>query len=278
MNEGSYIRPAAVAGMFYPEQPGDLRQTVDGLLAMSRPSAQRGRLLGLVVPHAGYSYSGVTAAHAFSFLKGREKLTAVVIGPSHREYFDGISVFPGKAFATPLGVVQVDETFRNDLLEHMPSLRSSLEGHRTEHSVEVQIPFLQCAVAKLRIVPIVIGHQTRDYCESLGAALAATLGTEDAVLVASSDLSHYYDSETAEKLDAIAIESIRSMDYGKLMTDIDEERTEACGGGPVVSVLYAAKALGSDMCAILHACNSGATSGDTDRVVGYVSAALWKTH
>jgi len=278
MNEDSYTRPAAVAGMFYPEQASELRRAVDDLLAAPGPFPAKGKLLGVIVPHAGYAYSGLTAAHAYRLLKGKVKVTAVVIGPSHREYFDGISVFPGRAFTTPLGVVEVDDRVRGLLVEKMPSLRNSLDGHRTEHSIEVQIPFLQRTVKDLRIVPIVIGNQTKEYCESLGAALAAAAERDEVLLVASSDLSHYYDSETAARLDAVAVESIRSMDYRKLMNDIGEEKTEACGGGPVVSVLFAAKALGADDCTVLHTCNSGATSRDYDRVVGYVSAAMWKTH
>ncbi len=278
MTGDSYVRPAVVAGMFYPEHERDLKATVDSLLSDVKRRKQAGRLIGLIVPHAGYMYSGSTAAEAYALLTGSEKITAVIVGPSHREYFDGISVFSGSSFTTPLGTVEVDSNVRDAILTKVPFLRNSLDGHRSEHSIEVQIPFLQRSVRNLKIVPIIIGNQKKEYCEKLGSGLAEVVEDEHILLVASSDLSHYYSSDTAQKLDAIAIASIQDLDYRTLMNDIDEEKTEACGGGPIVSVLAAATTLGADVCTILHACNSGDVSGDTDRVVGYVSAAMWKTH
>jgi MEMO1 family protein len=278
MTEESYARPAVVAGMFYPEHEGELRATVDALLADVRPGKEKGKLVGIIVPHAGYTYSGVTAAQAYGLLREMKKATAVIIGPSHREYFDGVSVFSGSSFTTPLGAVEIDGNIRSALMKKTPVLRSSLEGHKSEHSIEVQLPFLQRTVRDLKIVPIVIGNQTREYCEELGSGIAEVVRDEDVVLVASSDLSHYYTSETAHKLDAVAIASIKDLDYRTLMKDIDLEKTEACGGGPIASVLCAAANMGADCCRILHACNSGDVSGDTERVVGYVSAAMWKTH
>ena len=278
MTEESYARPAVVAGMFYPEHERDLRATVDSLLAGVRQRGEKGRLVAIIVPHAGYMYSGSTAAQAYSLLMGRKKMTVVIVGPSHREYFDGVSVFSGSSFTTPLGAVEVDDELRTALLAKIPILRCSLEGHRSEHSIEVQIPFLQRSISNLKIVPIVIGNQKKEYCEELGSGLAEVARDEDVLLVASSDLSHYYTSDMAQKLDAIAIASIQELDYRKLMKDIDAEKTEACGGGPIVSVMAAATKLGADVCTILQACNSGEVSGDTERVVGYVSAAMWKTH
>ncbi|HTY10099.1 MAG TPA: AmmeMemoRadiSam system protein B [Bacteroidota bacterium] len=278
MNEEPYVRPPAVAGMFYPDHEGELRQTVESYLAEPSPSAGKGTLLGLIVPHAGYSYSGHTAAKAFALLKNRAVGTVVLVGPSHREYFDGVSVFSGTSFKTPLGAVAVDAGLRSELLKKYPALQNSLAGHRTEHSLEVQLPFLQLAVEHPRILPIVMGDQQRKYCEGLGVALAEVAKGRDILFVASSDLSHYYASDDARKLDAVAIASIRKMDHETLMSDLESERTEACGGGPIVAVLSAARKLGADSCEILDACNSGDVSGDTGRVVGYVSAALWKVH
>lgn len=278
MTEESYARPAVVAGMFYPEHERELKATVDSLLDDVGQEREKGRLVGIIVPHAGYMYSGRTAAHAYGLLKKREKMTVVLVGPSHREYFDGVSVFSGSSFTTPLGAVEVDENLRTALLKRLPALQSSLVGHRSEHSLEVQLPFLQRTIRDLKIVPIVVGNQKREYCEELGAGLAEVADDKDILLVASSDLSHYYSSETARQLDAVAIASIKELNYKLLMADIDTERTEACGGGPIVAVMCAATKMGADLCTVLHTCNSGDVSGDTERVVGYVSAAMWKTH
>ena len=278
MNEESYIRPPVVAGMFYPEHEQELRQMVKSLIDGAKVKRRAGDLLGVIVPHAGYQYSGLTAAHAFALLKKEKKKTVVLIGPSHREYFDGISVFSGASFKTPLGPVEVDAKMRTKLLRTLPSVQSSLAGHKTEHALEVQLPFLQMMMDEVKILPLSIGNQKKEYCEALGQALARLSDPGELLFIASSDLSHYYSSDVAKKLDAVAIGSILKLEYSKLMSDLESERTEACGGGPIVAVLCAAKAAGADTCDILHTCNSGDISGDTDRVVGYVSAALWKVH
>ena len=278
MNEELYARPPVVAGMFYPEHEQELRDAVESLMAETAPAPKLGTLVGIVVPHAGYLYSGRTAARAFALLKNRHISTVVLVGPSHREYFDGISVFSGASFKTPLGSVEVDAELRSELLKKYPALQSSLVGHKAEHSLEVQLPFLQFAVHNLKILPIVMGDQKRKYCEGLGAALAEVAKGREIFLVASSDLSHYYSSDVARKLDAIAIASIQELNDQALMSDLEANQTEACGGGPIVAVLHAAKKTGADYCEVLDSCNSGDVSGDTERVVGYVSAALWKIH
>ena len=206
-----------------------------------RSTPRSGTLLGVVVPHAGYLYSGHTAARAFALLKNRRIGTVVLVGPSHREYFDGVSVFSGASFKTPLGTVEVDSVLRGHLMKKYPGLQSSIVGHKAEHSLEVQLPFLQLAVRNLKILPIVMGDQKRKYCEELGAALAELATGHDVFYVASSDLSHYYPSDVARKLDAVAIASIRDLNYEALLSKLETDQAEACGGGPIAAVLYAAK-------------------------------------
>jgi len=242
------------------------------------PSPRSGSLLGLVVPHAGYLYSGRTAARAFALLKNRQIGTVVLVGPSHREYFDGVSVFSGASFKTPLGSVEVDAELRSELMKRYPAIHSSIVGHKAEHSLEVQLPFLQCAVHNLKILPVVMGDQKRKYCEELGSALAEIAKDHGLLFIASSDLSHYHPSRVAQKLDAVAIASIQELNYEALTSELEEDQTEACGGGPIAAVLFAAKKAGADFCDVLDSCNSGDVSGDSERVVGYVSAALWKIH
>jgi AmmeMemoRadiSam system protein B len=269
------VRPAVVAGMFYPSSPQELRSEVEKLLQQVKPYAIRGTVKALIVPHAGYIYSGLTAAHGFALLKSQPVETVVLVGPSHREYFPGMSVFSGSGFRTPLGTVEVDADLRDELLREAAHLKSSTEGHRTEHSLEVQLPFLQSVLQEFRILPIVMGDQHREFCLELGTALGKVLQKKNAILVASSDLSHYYNAAMARQLDAVAIKSIHKLDADCFLHDMEKEKTEACGGGPVAAVMHAARLLGADQCTVLHSCNSGDVSGDNDRVVGYVSAALW---
>ncbi|MDE3056912.1 MAG: AmmeMemoRadiSam system protein B [Bacteroidota bacterium] len=280
VNERSYIRPPAAAGMFYPEEADQLRNEVSGLVASELPAQLNGLLCAIVVPHAGYMYSGYTAARAFALLREVKIETIVLVGPSHREYFDGISVFPGAAYQTPLGTVFVDEEMREAMLTSAAAgslVASSIQGHRNEHSLEVQLPFLQHVAREIKILPIIMGDQRRSYCMRLAEILSAVVREKSVLLLASSDLSHYHSYETARTLDANVISSLQRLDEERLMHDLEAEQAEACGGGPMVAVMSAAKMMGADSCSILHSCNSGDVSGDRDTVVGYVSAALFRT-
>ncbi len=276
MIDQSFIRPPAAAGMFYPDDADQLRNEVSGLISSEPPIKLSGSVFALVVPHAGYMYSGYTAARAFALLQGLKIGTIVLVGPSHREYFDGISVFPGAAYQTPLGTVVVDEEMRTEMLQKFSVVQCSIQGHRGEHSLEVQLPFIQHVAHESKILPIIMGDQRRNYCTQLAEVLAETVRGKNALLVASSDLSHYYPYEVAQGIDAVALSSLRQLNEEQLMHDLETERAEACGGGPIVTVLSAAKIIGADKCSILHSCNSGDITGDRDTVVGYVSAALWK--
>jgi hypothetical protein len=223
-------------------------------------------------------YSGVTAAHGYSLLKGKTIDTVVIISPSHREYFEGICVFSGNAYRTPLGDVQVDINLRDELLNEDESLLRNILGHRQEHAIEVQLPFLQRMLGDVKILPIVMGDQKRSFCVRLGDTLAKVLRGKNILLVASTDLSHYFPYSVAEKLDKIFIEDVAKFNDEKLMSDLEKERTEGCGGGPTVAVLRAAKKLGAQKVHILHHCNSGDVTGEKDGVVGYLSAAIVRTH
>jgi AmmeMemoRadiSam system protein B len=268
------VRTPAVAGTFYPADPGALSREVDSMLNDAALPAVAGSVLGLLVPHAGYVYSGLTAAYAYSLLKkGAPPGVVLIIAPSHREYFKGISIYSGTAYRTPLGVVPLDEALRGELASRSPSIEVSVRGHGTEHSVEVQLPFLQKVSPGASILPIVMGDQHRQLCFQLGEAIAATLRGKNAVIIATSDLSHYHTYQEALVLDQIAIQDVASFDYQRLMEDLETERTEACGGGPAVAMLAAARSLGADRVEILHHCNSGDITGDRSGVVGYLAAA-----
>jgi MEMO1 family protein len=270
------IRPAAVSGMFYPADPTILALQIDQLLEKHESTPLPGELLGLVSPHAGYAYSGYTAAAGYAQLKGRPVRTVVIVSPSHREYFNGLSIYDGDAYRTPLGIVEVDTRLRDSLMQYKGAFMLSKFGHRDEHAVEVQIPFLQRVGEEIKIVPIVMGDQRPDLCLLLGDILGKMAGMEDVVLVASSDLSHFHDQKTASLLDAVAARDIGASSPASLMEDLAVNRTEACGGGPVAAMMLACLQRGATETRILHQCTSGDVTGDTSRVVGYLSAAIMK--
>jgi AmmeMemoRadiSam system protein B len=272
----SSIREPAVAGMFYPSERSVLDREVDALLNRVEVGEVKGELRGLIAPHAGYVYSGYTAANGYRLLKGKSIQTVVIISPSHREYFRGISVFPGSAYRTPLGILEVDDEVRSELIRDGGVIEASMSGHREEHAIEVQLPFLQKVLADFKIVPVVMGDQQREFCIDLGEGLGRILKGRSALLVASSDLSHYYPYDIACKLDQVILNDVGGFDEEKLLKDLDTQRAEACGGGPIVAMLIAAKKLGADKVEVLHYCNSGDVTGDKDGVVGYLSAAVMK--
>jgi AmmeMemoRadiSam system protein B len=268
------VREPAVAGMFYPLDRAVLDHEVDALLRRAEVKEVTGELRGLISPHAGYIYSGYTAANGYRLLEGKTVRTVVIIAPSHREYFRGISVYSGSAYRTPLGILEVDEELRAALVDDEELVSASVMGHRDEHAVEVQLPFLQKVLSDFKILPIVMGDQRREFCLALGERLGDILKGKDALLVASTDLSHYYSYDVARKLDQVIIDHVREFDEESLLTDFETQRAEACGGGPMVAMLVAARKLGGDRVEVLHYCNSGDVTGDKDGVVGYLSAAV----
>jgi hypothetical protein len=270
-------RPPAVAGMFYPSRPDILTQQVDDLLERAESRPIPGTIKGLLAPHAGYMYSGFTAAHGYKLLRGQSHITAVLIGPSHREYFDGVSIYSGDAYQTPLGTVMIDTSLRDALAASGHPIIVTSYGHREEHSIEVQLPFLQRVLTDFTILPIIMGEQRREYVETLAEALISTCRDRSVVIVASSDLSHYYPYHIAQELDRIVQEDVSQFDARKLLDDIEHERTEACGGGPLAAMLLATQGLGADRTEILHACNSGDVTGDKTGVVGYLSAVSFQS-
>lgn len=275
MNEDQVVREPAVAGMFYPEQAAVLRQDVESMLKM-KPIPADERPVGLIVPHAGYMYSGPTAGAAYAAVRAQKYDTVVIVAPSHREAFRGVSVYNGAAYATPLGTIRVDAELRARLVELLPLVRRSLSGHRDEHALEVQLPFLQVALNEFRLLPLVMGEQTREVVVALGEALGTMAEGRNVLLIASTDLSHYYPADTAEKIDRVAISDIRDFAPERMMDDLEQQSAEACGGGPAVAVMLALRHLGAGRMEIAHHCTSGDVTGDRRSVVGYCSAIAWK--
>ncbi len=264
--------------MFYPGDADTLRRNVDELLA-SAPAFSTGRVRAAVSPHAGYPYSGHVAARTFGAIAAHVVNTVVVIAPSHVESFNFSSVFDGDGYETPLGVIEVDRDLAADISSGRGTVRSSPHGHmqpdlpRGEHSLEVQLPFLQRAIPDARIVPIVMGEQRWEHCTDLGQALAETAG-DGVVIVASSDLSHFYDGARADALDASFGEALSTMDPRVVYDAVHSGTCEACGAGPVVAALTAIDSLDGLEFHLLERTHSGATTGDNSSVVGYLSAVV----
>lgn len=276
MSTPEAVRRSPFAGTWYPGDAGELESLVDRQLGAARAETPAGRLVALVSPHAGLVYSGPVAAHGYGLLKERRDLTVVIVGPSHRQGFPGSAVWDSGAFATPLGEAAVD-TALAERLASQPGLRAWRDPHRQEHSLEMQLPFLQRLVPGLSIVPVLMGWQERDSVDALAAAIPAALeGAErETLLVASSDLSHYHPAAVAAELDARVVACVEAFDPEALQDRLEAEPGHACGGGPIVAVMKAARALGADRAHVLRRADSGDEGPrDKSRVVGYLSAAL----
>ena len=269
------VRTAAVAGSWYPGTAAALTAEVDRYLDAAGEVSVPGCLVALVSPHAGLRYSGPVAAYGYGLLRGRPSLTAVLVGPSHRAAFEGVAVQAHGSWETPLGRVPIDEAVAEALVAAGPNVLEDAAVHRDEHALEMQMPFLQRLIPELRVVPAMMGHQSRHEVERLCAALAGALeGRRDVLLVASSDLSHFHPADVANREDAIVVGQVGDFDDEGLMSRLESHENVACGGGPVVTVMKAARALGADRATILKYADSGDAGGGKDQVVGYLSAAL----
>jgi AmmeMemoRadiSam system protein B len=275
---GAALRRAAFAGSWYPRSEAAIVAEVDGYLEAASPGDVEGRLVGLVSPHAGLHYSGPVAAYGYSLLRRHAPATVVLVGPSHRAAFEGVAVHAGGSWETPLGEVKIDEELAQALVAADPALFDDPGAHRAEHSLEMQMPFLQRVMPGLRIVPLLMGTQSRDEVDALAAALARVLPGRNVVLVASSDLSHYQPSALACRLDAEVVSDVRGLDAEALMHRLEARDNVACGGGPLVAVMKAARALGADRATVLRYADSGDVGGDKSHVVGYLSAAFAAGH
>jgi len=270
------IRRAAVAGTWYPGSAPALAAAVDRHLAAAARDGAVGcaGLVGLVAPHAGLMYSGPVAAYAYRLLRQRAFDVAVLVGPSHFVGFDGVSIHPSGGFETPLGVAPIDEECAAALMRATPIVREHPAAHAREHSLEMQLPFLQRLAPDAKIVPLVMGFQTAETARALGNALAAAIARKKALLVASTDLSHYHDAATASRLDAVVIDHVSRFDVDGLQATLDARPEHACGGGPLVAVMRAARQVGARDAVVLQYADSGDVSGDKTAVVGYLAAAF----
>ena len=268
-------REPVVAGSFYPSNPDRLSRDIDQYLSDARGDRLDGNIFAVISPHAGYIYSGPVAAYSFRELKDRDIELAVVIAPSHRARFDGASVIPSGTYVTPLGGVEIDAALGEKLVGE-PNFGFYKQVDQAEHSLEVQVPFLQKVLGMFKIVPIIVGCVDLETCRKLAATLHRHLAGEARryVMVLSTDLSHYFAYQKARAIDSAFIESLSKFDEEDLFRVLSAEKAQACGEGAVLTGLIAAKMLGAKKVDILKYANSGDTAGGKDQVVGYLAAAI----
>jgi AmmeMemoRadiSam system protein B len=272
------VRPAAVAGSWYPGNPSALRHDLDEYLeAAGTPPA--GRVQAIVVPHAGLMFSGPVGAYAYKAAARGSYDVAVLVGPSHFVPFQGVALWPEGAFETPLGAARIDAAGAGAIAE-AAVVHAMPSAHAREHSLEMQLPFLRHLLPDVPIVPLLMGFQTRETIVALASGLAHAFRGRRALLVASSDLSHYFDAETAGRLDGEVRACVAAFDPDRLFARFESfpehERGQyvACGGGPMLAVMLAARELGATAARVLKYAHSGEISGDYAGVVGYLAAAI----
>jgi AmmeMemoRadiSam system protein B/AmmeMemoRadiSam system protein A len=271
------IREPILAGTWYPEKPEALSRDIKRYLENAKKEKVEGDVLALVCPHAGYMYSGQVAAHAYKLVEGKTFETVVVLAPSHQALFQGASIIPQGGFRTPLGTVPIDTEFSKELMERRKEVKSIPEAHAREHSLEIQIPFLQTVLKSFKLVPIVMEpYWNWETCEAVATGIAETARGKNVLLIASSDLSHFHSYEQAVTLDKIVLNDIDRFDAEGLRRNLKGNRAEACGGGPIIAVMLAARALGANRGKVLTYRNSGDVGGDRSRVVGYGAGVFYR--
>jgi len=266
------IRKPAVAGTFYPGDKKKLEETI--ALLMKRGSGkeeQKNRVKGLILPHAGYQYSGAVAAQ--TVYSAELKNTFIILGPNHTGKGKPFSVMTEGAWQTPLGQAQIDSALAKEIVSGSRYLKSDTRAHDSEHSIEVLIPFLQFAAGDIKFVPLVIARAPKEIYSAIAGDIVRAVKKldqkDDVLLIASSDMTHYEPQESAEKKDRYAIEAINSLNAGELLRRVEEQDMTMCGIAPVVIMLEVVKAFGAKEAKLVRYETSGQATGDYRSVVGY---------
>lgn len=273
------IREPAVSGQFYPSDTTKLRQMIAADLANATDlPAIDGHIIALLVPHAGYIYSGPVAAYSYRLLEHSHYNKVIICGPSHRYPFIGLSVYgPDIAWRMPFGQVSCNSSLCKQLVDKHAGLDVIPAAHLQEHSIEVQLPFLQTVLKDFSLVPIVMGNQDHATIKTLSDALSALPFDDSTVMIASSDWQHYKPASEGWKFDSLGLDCIQKLDLDRLEKYLAEDRTQMCGGGPAVAIFRAALAKGANRVKILKYGDSGDITGDKSSVVSYVAAVLYKS-
>jgi AmmeMemoRadiSam system protein B len=267
----TFIRPPAVAGRFYSNNPKSLLQDIRSYTVSS---GEKLRALGCVVPHAGYMYSGHIAGAVYARLELPK--TFIILCPNHTGIGQPLAIMSEGVWQTPLGEVPVNTALATALKSECPQLSEDVMAHRAEHALEVQLPFLQALRGDFAFVPIAIGTGQFDPLQALGEAMARVIAAESepTLIIASSDMNHYESDEITRVKDHKAIDKILALDARGLYDVIRRENISMCGFGPAVAMLTAAKRLGANQAQVIKYGTSGDISGDRDLVVGYAGIAV----
>ncbi len=252
-----------------------MRDTIEGFMRNVSCRDISGTIVSLISPHAGYMYSGQVAAYAYQVVRNRHYDAVIVVAPSHRAAFRGISFYDGEAYETPLGLVTVDTLLTDRIREKSRCEVSPSDCHDREHAIEIQLPFLQISLEGLQIVPILMGQQDRSTCEALVHAIVQASTGKQVLLVASSDLSHYHPYGEAVRMDSAILKYVERGDSEGLLQAVQQGEAEACGAGPMTVALMVACHLGARETVVLKYLNSGDVTGDKSGVVGYAAAACF---
>jgi MEMO1 family protein len=270
------LRKSIIAGSWYPGNPSILKRDIVRYIQNVPDRELTADIVGLIVPHAGYIYSGQVAAHAYKLIQGKKYDAVILIGPSHRVAFSGISIYSQGAYETPLGVIPVDENITCEMKRLSKIIIDFPAAHTQEHSLEIQLPFLQIVLGAFPFVPLVMGDQNASTCHELASVICQVSKDRHVLIVASSDLSHFHDYNKASQLDGIVLRHIQDSDVEGLLDNLAYDKTEACGGGPIAAMMLAADKMGAHHSLLLKYANSGDVTGDRSSVVGYTSAVFYR--
>ncbi len=272
------VRPSPIAGQWYPADPKRLSERVGSYIRAASLPALEGEIIAIMVPHAGHIYSGPVAGYAFAAAQGLSPEVVAVISPMHYPYPQALLTSDHGAYETPLGIIEIDKALLKELdstLHQELNFGLSYVKNDPEHSLEIELPFLQRIYGSgFRLLPIMVREQEVFVSRALGKALAKVLMGKKALLVASTDLSHFYTQEVANVLDAELLRRVEAFDPEAVMLAEEEEKGYACGRGALAAVMYAAKELGADRVKVLNHATSGDVTGDFKRVVGYGAAVI----
>lgn len=269
------IRPSPIAGRWYPDNPAKLASTIKQYVDSAPDYEVQGDIRGLVVPHAGYRYSGAVAAQAFRLIKGMTFERVVILSPMHHPYDPPLLTTSHAAYQTPLGIVPVDHEVLATLSKH---ISITPLANDPEHSLEIELPFLQQTLENnFKLVPLMLRDQSFSHANKLGKALAALLGNANhTLLVASSDLSHFYTDEIARRYDELLLDTLAAFDPAGIISLDQQGKAFACGRAAIAATLVAARELGADTVDVVGYDTSATASGDYERVVGYGAAVIYE--
>lgn len=275
------IRPSPIAGQWYPGDAHRLSDSIEGYLKAAGQPEIEGEVVAIMVPHAGHLYSGPVAGYAFAALRGMSPGLVAVASPMHYPYFQALLTSGHTHYATPLGKIRIDQEAVNTLDEHLQnSLGFGLARVKNdpEHSLEIELPFLQLSLKTgFDLLPVMVREQSSQVAHQLGIALAKTLAGRNALLVASTDLSHFENQETANALDAVMLRRVEAFDPEGVIQAEEDGKGFACGRGALAAVMWAARELGANRIQVLRHATSGDVTGDFSRVVGYGAAVMLRS-